>query len=94
MKRNLDNATDRMLTNAQRHLALNLVRAMVPTQHARNSFTPLCARRQGDRIRRRRLIFAGRLGGLSGAGVADVPARRIGIHLWQTHFWRKPLINL
>jgi hypothetical protein len=40
------------------------------------------------------LLFAGRLGGLSGAGVADVPARRIGIHLWQTHFWRKPLINL
>jgi len=43
---------------------------------------------------RRPTLFADRLDGPSGAGVADAPARRIGIQIWQTHFWRKRLVNL
>jgi uncharacterized membrane protein len=75
-------------------LAYRLVRVNRSARRARNYPSAVCTRRHSDRIRRRQTIFAGRLGGLSGAGVADVPARRIGIYLWQTHFWRKPLINL
>jgi hypothetical protein len=51
-------------------------------------------RRDGKQGLHRRQEFADRLGGPSGAGVAVVPARRIGISVWRTDFWRKPLINL
>ena len=92
MKRNLDNATG--FPAAHVRLAYRLAIVGFPAQCARNYPSPICARRHGHRVRRRQTIFADRLGGLSGAGVADVPARRIGIHLWQTHFWRKPLLIL
>jgi hypothetical protein len=51
-------------------------------------------RRERNQCLRRQPIFADRLRGPSGAGVADAPARRIGIQVWQTHFWRKRLVNL
>jgi hypothetical protein len=78
----------------ERLVVFQSVRLPLPKQHLGTILTPFCARRRSTPFRRRQLLFADRLGGLSGAGVADVPARRIGIHLWQTHFWRKPLINL
>jgi hypothetical protein len=92
MKRNLNNSTRVPVDHAR--LVFRLTWGNTSAQRARNYHSPVCARRHSDRIQRRHTIFAGRLGGLSGAGVADVPARRIGIYLWQTHFWRKPLINL
>jgi hypothetical protein len=50
-------------------------------------------RRKGKKDLLWRQVFADRLGGSSGAGVAVVPARRIGIHIWRTDYWRKPLTN-
>ena len=37
--------------------------------------------------------FVGCLGGSTGIGVADMPARRIGVSLWQTESWEKHLVK-
>lgn len=55
---------------------------------------PGCTRRDRKQRLHRRLNFADRLRGPSGAGVADAPVRRIGIQVWQTHFWHKRLVTL
>jgi len=71
-----------------RHLSL-----LPPNRLARINLSARCPRRKRNQCLRRQPIFADRLRGPSGAGVAGAPARRIGIQVWQTHFWRKPLVN-
>ncbi len=39
-------------------------------------------------------VFAGRLGRTSGNGVADEPARRIGVGPWRIARWQKSIVIL
>jgi hypothetical protein len=39
-------------------------------------------------------LFAGRLRGLFCDSAACAPARRIGIGIWQTDYWKKAVVHL